>query len=199
MPLRFVVAEKTAVTNGYISHLLYRNEHLMAGWRQSDKWGEERLNWPLSGHVMSRQNVWVTVNCPATQTIEGNRLAHPGSHLFVFTEVVMTVPRKWPQELGRIHRKWIPLLSIFFPFNFSNSSRQIDFCATAPFDVSVFFILEFYCWCWTFQTLSGWTLIRLAVSHSLEISYAVWACCYFWRTNHELFPPLLWLCVCKSS
>lgn len=99
-----------------------------------------------------------------------------------------------------------PALIFYFfppPIIFLKLGRTDGVCATPAFDTSVFFVAELYCWCWTFQTLPGSTLIRLAVSHSLEISYAVWV----YTAVLFLSPPppaLLWVCsvwasVCKTS
>lgn len=41
---------------------------------------------------------------------------------------------------------------------------------------AIFHALSFIVGAELSKPLSGWTLIRLAAGHSLEISYAVWAC-----------------------
>lgn len=91
--------------------------------------------------------------------------------------VVVTVSRKWPQELAWVHRKWIPPPIIL---NLGPCSERRR-CLKSPY----FSYLSFIVACWTFQTLPGWTLIRLAVSHWKYHmpSEPVLQRCYFWRTN----------------
>lgn len=96
---------------------------------------------------------------------------HPLSRLFVFTDAVVTVFRKRPQEWDWIHRKRIPCPSSFFCLCFKPFWNHRDVSGSRC-RLSLFFMLKFYC-C---VELSKRSLIRLAVSHSLEISYAVWAC-----------------------
>lgn len=104
------------------------------------------------------------------------------------------------QELDWIHRKRLPLPFILCLFVFSNlfETGPTDmFLGLAAVWVGLFFMLRFYC-C---VELSKRSLIRLAVSHSLEISYAVWArlCCsvIFGRLadDSRLFPPSLCVCI----
>lgn len=127
---------------------------------------------PLSGCVMCCQNVWVTVNCPATQTIEGERvgLSKVPSNILSWVQLVCLYSGCYDrlQEITSEIRPDSQEMPSFVPRHFEPA-----------FDASLFFMLEFYCWRWTFQTLCGWTLIRLAAGHSLEISYAVWACLYW--------------------
>lgn len=167
---------------GYVSNVVYCIHHHVFVWTQKNK---GKAICPLSGCVTSSQNVWVTVNCPATQTIEGERvgLSKVQSNILLclplvclywvcynhFQEMTSGIrPDSWEMDSPAL------VFFFFFPPQFLNLAPQ-----KAPvFDLSIFFMLKSYCWCWTFQPPSGWTLIRLAVSHSLEISYAVWACLY---------------------
>lgn len=134
---------------------------------------------------MSCQSVWVTVNCPATQTIQSKKVGLSN----VQSNILFRLPL--------VCLYW----GCYDHFQEMTSgirldSQEMDFPALIFFPIILRigptdrFLYDAGVWCerichagvlllvLNFQTDSGWTLIRLAVSHSLEISYAVWACLY---------------------
>lgn len=137
---------------------------------------KERLNCPLSARVMTCQNVWVTVNCPATQTIEGERVGLSKVQSNILSSQTL-VCLYWG-----CYDRFQEMTSGIRP-----DSQEMDSPALFFFNPNIFklgptdlFLVHdgvwcrpcFSCWSWfvgvelSKHSLGG--LIRLAVSHSLE-------------------------------
>lgn len=190
--LHCAAAEQTAVMDGWTTVLirLVFNGRL---YRELDRWRNVTLQFALSGCVMSCQNVWVTVNCPATRTIEGKvvGLSKVQSNIRPRLQLVClywSCSDRFQEMTSRIRPDSqeidspVLLVSLLL-------APQTGFCVTPAFDVSLFFTLEFYCWCWTFwvdsDKISCWSLTgNVICCLSLFLLH-----CYFWRTNHGTVSP----------